>query len=117
MCEIFRKHNNDPQLALTMNPNPPPQEPRFLKLDEICDQFEQAWQSSTAPVISQFLAEHRDQWGNWDQTTRSQLLEELIKLDLEFRWRQQQETGDLTQVRTEQDTHITAGDESKRWFL
>ena len=87
------------------------------QLARYLDQFEQAWQSGNAPEIEQFLAGLEDQWKNWDQTTRSKLLEELIKLDLEFRWRQLHQAGGITADMAEQDTLVAGADESKRWFL
>ena len=40
-----------------MNPNPSPEQQRFLKLDEICDQFEQGWQSGQNPSLAAALSQ------------------------------------------------------------
>ena len=55
------------------------------QVDEVCDRFEQAWQAGENPQVSRFLAENASQWQHWSSSIRRQLLEELIKLDLEYR--------------------------------
>ena len=56
------------------------------QLHGLCDRFEKAWQDGSGPAVSQFLESVGDLWKTWQPETRQQLLEELIKLDLEYRW-------------------------------
>src|SRR5262245_34346001 len=48
----------------------------------LLSQFDRAWQAGAAPRIEEFLGRASD------ATASRQLLEELIKVDLEYRWRQ-----------------------------
>ncbi|HLJ97495.1 MAG TPA: protein kinase [Gemmataceae bacterium] len=65
------------------------------RLERIIDEFEEAWQSGTPPSLEAFLVapraggtEARDQpSSSLDASARHVLLEELIKIDLEYRWR------------------------------
>src|SRR5262245_66669668 len=52
-------------------------------LREWLDRFEEAWQSGVPPRIEAFLP-HTPQ----PSDLRVQLLEELVMIDLEYRWRQ-----------------------------
>jgi serine/threonine protein kinase len=49
-------------------------------------EFEQAWQSGAAPAIESILALLPSD-GSVTEPLRRQLLEELVKIDLEYRWR------------------------------
>src|SRR5262245_22698378 len=53
-------------------------------IEEVLFQFDQAWGKGAAPAIEEFLqsAPAADTGG------RRLLLEELVKIDLEYRWRQ-----------------------------
>jgi serine/threonine protein kinase/tetratricopeptide (TPR) repeat protein len=53
-----------------------------LHLERFVDDFEEAWQSGTPPRIEQFLPPRAE------SPHRRDVLEELIKIDLEYRWRQ-----------------------------
>jgi eukaryotic-like serine/threonine-protein kinase len=48
-------------------------------IDDVADRFEAAWKHDVPPRIADFL-------GAEESDRRSALLEELVKLDLEFRW-------------------------------
>jgi serine/threonine protein kinase len=50
-------------------------------VDEICDRFEAAWNSGQKPCIEDFLADA-------NQTVQSILLQELIALEVEFRFKE-----------------------------
>ena len=56
-------------------------------LDRLLFQFDQAWQSLPPPRIEDYLA-LLGQTGDRGPPTRRELLEELVKIDLEYRWRQ-----------------------------
>lgn len=61
------------------DPRPEPPTGDEPELDELLDRFELAWHEDDAPQIEEFLpAGHPD---------RRALLDELIKIDLEYRWR------------------------------
>jgi serine/threonine-protein kinase len=51
---------------------------QFLWLDALCDRFEDAWQAARRPRIEQYLA-------NTPEPRRSELLCELLLLDIEYR--------------------------------
>jgi serine/threonine protein kinase len=53
-------------------------------------QFDQAWRSGTIPSIESVLASVIDQTSSAAGPSRRALLEELIKIDLEYRWRKGQ---------------------------
>lgn len=57
---------------------------------DVLDRFDAAWRSATAPRIGNYIprdsAEHRE------------ILVELIKIDLEYRWRQPRESGESPSV-------------------
>ena len=74
-----------------MNPEEQATHDTAGELDEVCDWFEQAWQSGETPEVSPFLAAHAKRWQHWPVAIRRQLLEELIKLDLEYRWQEQEQ--------------------------
>src|SRR5579871_5129989 len=56
-----------------------------IRLDRFLDQFEQAWQSESPPSLEAFLAGLPANNSNF----RRHLLPELIKIDLDHRWRLQ----------------------------
>src|SRR5262245_43937386 len=60
-------------MSLASSPPPPPQD----DLD-VLERFEDAWRSGTSPRIEGFLP---------SGAARPRILQELIKLDLEYRWR------------------------------
>lgn len=51
-------------------------------LAAIVERFEDAWSTGTPPDLPTFLAEAGD-----DPATRPVVLEELVRIDLEYRWR------------------------------
>ena len=55
-------------------------------IEEILERFEQAWQGSVAPNIDDFLPSPADGSIGAGETHR-EILEELVKIDLEYRWR------------------------------
>src|SRR5262249_14131432 len=63
---------------------PPPSGRHHAK--KLLDQFEEAWQQGTEPRIEDVL---RQTPASGDEGARRELLEELIKIDLEYRWRRQ----------------------------
>src|SRR5262245_10525834 len=65
-----------------MNPTRPSLE-NSSQLRQTLDRFEQAWQTGSPPAIEDFLPAPQ----SLDAPARRQLLEELVKLDLEYRWR------------------------------
>jgi serine/threonine protein kinase len=64
---------------------PPPTE-------ELLEQFEGLWRRGAAPVLADFLAKLPNDIAGESAEPRA-LLEELVKIDLEYCWRQLQETG------------------------
>src|SRR5438309_921853 len=73
---------------------PPPEESR--QLERFVDDFEEAWQNGTAPPIEQFLSPITADTSQADHTARRELLEELVKIDLEYRWRRARAGRDST---------------------
>lgn len=57
------------------------------QVDQICDAFEAAWRAGRQPDIGEFLASQTLDNTNADPAARQLLLHELIKIDLEHRWR------------------------------
>jgi serine/threonine protein kinase len=51
-----------------------------LAVDQVCDAFEQAWMSGARPALE-------DRLGSVAEASRPLLLEELIRIELEWRWR------------------------------
>src|SRR5262245_41428844 len=51
-------------------------------LDKLLYDFDKAWRSGSPPLLAQFCP------SDGDAACRRELLEELIKIDLEYRWRQ-----------------------------
>src|SRR4051812_40236685 len=49
-----------------------------IDLDQLVDRFERAWQQRPPPAIEEFLPE--------DPAAANELLLELVKVDLEYRW-------------------------------
>ena len=86
------------------------------QLDELCDRFEEAWQSGQAPEVSQFLASQAEQWQQWTPATRRQLLEDLIRLDLIYRWQLHEDPGQTAAI-AELETLQTSSKDSHRRFL
>ncbi len=109
----------------------PGSSPTPAEIDAICNRFEQQWQSGAAPSISAFIPA-------WEKSARSQLLQELILVDIEYRrklgeaidydsyyeilpdedWLRQRMSPDLTLSRASslEDTHITAAEHSSVRF-
>src|SRR5882757_9932460 len=54
--------------------------------DELLEQFEQAWQQGQPPALADFLPSKAGKRPADDAARRS-LLMELVKIDLEYRWR------------------------------
>ena len=52
------------------------------EVDRLLERFEQAWQGGPVPRIEDFVP------ADWSQSARHQVLEELIKIDLDHHWRQ-----------------------------
>jgi serine/threonine protein kinase len=52
----------------------------FPDIEERLERFDAAWRRGTPPILSAFLPPERD-------PERREVLEELIKIDLEYRWR------------------------------
>ncbi|MFP6618436.1 MAG: serine/threonine-protein kinase, partial [Pirellulaceae bacterium] len=63
---------------IPMNPTPPRQQQRFLKLDEVCDQFEQSWQSGQDPSLAAALEQVTD-------SDQASLLSDLLPIELRYR--------------------------------
>ena len=83
---------------------PDPADPAEQELSAVLDRFEEAWHEGTVPNLETFLPTAVL------AGSRQELLSELVKLDLEFRWRQKQSSraGD-TQVqpgKEEQETLV-----------
>ena len=51
---------------------------QFLRLDEVCNRFEARWKAGQQPQIEDYLDAGR-------QSQRSELLRELLLLDIEYR--------------------------------
>jgi serine/threonine-protein kinase len=51
----------------------------WREIDAVCERFEKAWQRGERPRVEEYLL------GNMDEPTRSGLLMELLKMDLEYR--------------------------------
>ncbi len=61
---------------------------------EHLDRFEQAWKSGKPPRIDEFLRSALGASPATDERTRRLLQEELVKIDLECRWRRARETAE-----------------------
>src|SRR5438874_2516682 len=72
--------------------------PEARDLERVVDSFEQAWQSWTPPPIDQFLPPRTADPGPAITSARRGLLEELIKIDLEYRWRRRTTGGASTEA-------------------
>jgi WD40 repeat protein/serine/threonine protein kinase len=60
------------------------------RVRDLADRFDEAWQRGAPPRIEDFLRDaHGSDGTPLDETARRELLEELVKLDLEYRWRGQ----------------------------
>ncbi len=53
----------------------------------LLERFDRAWQGQTPPRIDEFLPPKSSATDAGEETLRRQRLEELIKIDLEYRWR------------------------------
>ena len=62
----------------------------WSEIDPVLQRFEQAWQSGIPPSLGEFLSIQ----GVVEAPTRRRLLEELIKIDLENRWRRSAQSLD-----------------------
>src|SRR5262245_38855815 len=56
------------------------------ELEQVLDRFDLAWQGGTPPALDQFLSK------NSNASARRQLLIELIKIDLDYRWQRLPQT-------------------------
>ncbi len=73
-----------------MSPVQSPHNPEPERLSEtlrLLERFEAAWQSDTPPRMEDFLAPGTDCGPAWEDQARRTLLEELVQIDLEYRWR------------------------------
>jgi len=59
-----------------------------LDIEQVLDQFEEAWQRSPPPAVENFLPPAAVSEPALDHPDRRELLKELIKVDMEYRWRQ-----------------------------
>ena len=85
------------------------------QLAMVLSQFQQAWQAGSVPGIVPYLASAVEEQETWDANRRAQLLEELIKIDLQFRWRAfTQQPVDGIQMSHQQ---VPAGSSPEHWFL
>jgi non-specific serine/threonine protein kinase len=67
---------------------------RFAQQSEdLLERFDAAWQERRIPQIEAFLEMARRDSGAADEVQRRSLLEELIKIDLEYRWRRRKSKG------------------------
>jgi hypothetical protein len=57
------------------------------QVDQLCDEFETSWRAGQVPDIREFLASHESTSTFSDPIARRLLLHELIKIDLDHRWR------------------------------
>ena len=64
---------------------PPPGEQ--TELLSLLEQFDRAWQGQTPPRIDEFLPPGSGTHRGREGASRRERLEELIKIDLEYRWR------------------------------
>jgi serine/threonine protein kinase/Tfp pilus assembly protein PilF len=69
-------------------------------LERLVDDFEEAWQGGSVPFLSDFLPPLSADGSVPDERARRQLLEELIKVDLEYRWRRARAMLESTPVDT-----------------
>src|SRR5262245_16946003 len=68
---------NEPSKGTTQPLSPS----RALRVDEVCDRFEDAWKAGQRPRIEDYLADR-------PEPERSALLRELVVLDIDYRRRQ-----------------------------
>ena len=60
--------------------------PKNVRL--LIDSFEEAWNTDTAPDVGAFVREHADaSEPALDAATRQILIERLVRIDLEYRWK------------------------------
>src|SRR5947199_10633408 len=75
-------------MSQSVDPRQPPDLLALVEwIDQVADRFEAGWQREAPPPIRDFL-------GASAGSTRTQLLKELVKIDLEHRWR----SGDRRKV-------------------
>src|SRR5437868_1880407 len=55
--------------------------------EQLLNRFEAAWQDESAPDIEEFLPSVHSNRELVDDRVRQDLLHELVKIDLEYRWR------------------------------
>jgi len=67
--------------------------------DEWLDRFEAAWQEEAPPAIEEFLPPIKAGRRPADDPARRTLLHELVKIDLEYRWRRPERTSSPRQSR------------------
>src|SRR6516165_2559813 len=58
-------------------------------VETLLNRFDQAWRAGTPPTINEFLPSA----SAMTSAARRELLEELVKIDLEYRWRSQSRAG------------------------
>src|SRR5262249_37422352 len=58
-------------------------------VESVLNRFDQAWRAGSPPAIGEFLPST----SAMTSAARRELLEELVKIDLEYRWRSQSRTG------------------------
>jgi serine/threonine protein kinase len=58
-------------------------------VETVLNRFDQAWRAGTPPTINEFLPSA----SAMTSAARRELLEELVKIDLEYRWRSQSRAG------------------------
>jgi serine/threonine-protein kinase len=73
------------------------------EISEVLDRFEEAWQSGAPPRLDQFLSGTAAD-GKEDAAARRQVLVELVKIDLDNRWRRATVAATVGPAPTPQDT-------------
>ena len=95
--------------------NSRPSAPGADQLAPVLSQFQQAWQTGSVPEIGQYLTGGAEEQETWDADRRFQLLQELIKIDLQFRWQGFTKQADDGVLMSHQQ--VTAGLSAQHWFL
>src|SRR5262249_3091762 len=60
---------------------------RGQETEKLLYQFDEAWLAGTVPAIEEFLKRQTAMGKGHDASGRGKCLEELVKIDLEYRWR------------------------------